>query len=161
CWPNANTDIYTCKPDGSHIRRLTYDELDVNHPQIMNDGRVIFTRWEYSDRNAFFMHPLCTMNPDGTTQTEYVGNNSMFPSSHLQARAIPDSTKILAIIGGHHVLHKGKLALIDRTLGTQDGKYIEFVAGASPDGTPGRQKSQIVTQGVHERRIDFFGQNGP
>lgn len=161
CWPNANTDIYTCKPDGSNIRRLTYDELDVNHPQILHDGKVIFTRWEYSDRNAFFMHPLCTMNPDGTAQTEYVGNNSMFPSSHLQARAIPDSTKVLAVIGGHHVLHKGKLALIDRTLGTQDGKYIEFVAGASPDGVPGRQKSQIVTKGVHESRIDFFGQRGP
>lgn len=161
CWPNANTNIYTCKPDGSAVRRLGYDELDVNFPQILHDGRVVFTRWEYSDRNAFFLHPICTMNPDGTTQTEYCGNNSMFPSSYIQVRPIPDSTKLIATISGHHVLHKGKLALIDRTQGTQDGKNIEFVAGSSPDGTPGRQRSTIKTTGVHNPAIDFFGQKGP
>ena len=161
CWPNANTDIYTCTIEGKNIRRLTYDELDVNYPQVMKDGRVLFTRWEYSDRNAYFLHPLMTMNPDGTMQTEYCGNNSMYPSSYIQARPIPDSTKVIAIISGHHVPHKGKLALIDRTLGTQDGKCIEYVAGSSPDGTPGRQRSKIQTTGYCDRAIDFFGQSGP
>ncbi len=161
CWPNANTNLYRCNADGKNIRRLTYDELDVNYPQIMQDGRVLFTRWEYSDRNAYFCHPLMTMNPDGTAQTEYCGNNSMYPASYIQARPIPDSTKVIAIISGHHVPHKGKLALVDRTLGTQDGKCIEYVAGASPDGTPGRQKSTIKTVGYMDRKIDFFGQSGP
>ena len=161
CWPNANTDIYTCDMNGKNIRRLTYDELDVNYPQMLHDGRVLYTRWEYSDRNAYFLHPLCSMNPDGTSQTEYCGNNSMYPSSYIQARPIPDSTKVIAIISGHHVPHKGKLALIDRTLGTQDGKNIEYVAGASPDGTPGRQVSKITTKGYMMREIDFFGQKGP
>ena len=161
CWPNDNADIYACDADGNHIRRLTYDELDVNFPQITADGRVVYTRWEYSDRNAFFLHPLFTMNPDGSAQTEYVGNNSSYPASYLQARAIPDSTKLVAIISGHHVPHKGKLALIDRSLGTQNGDCVEFVGGSSPDGTPGRVPNPIKPGDYNNGQIDFFGQSGP
>lgn len=161
CWPNDNSDIYACDADGNHIRRLTYDELDTNFPQITADGRVVYTRWEYSDRNAYFLHPLFTMNPDGTAQTEFVGNNSMYPASYLQARAVPDSTKLVAIISGHHVPHKGKLALIDRSLGAQDGACIEYVGGSSPDGAPGRTPNPIKPEGHNDRNIDMFGQTGP
>ena len=162
CWPNANTNIYRCDADGRNIRRLTFDELDVNNPQLLDDGRILFTRWEYNDRNAFYLHPLMTMNPDGTMQTEYCGNNSMYPSSYIQARGVPGSSKAIAIISGHHVYHKGKLALIDRTLGTQNGRCIEYVAGASPDGTPGRAPSNVVPgEGFLDWNIDFFGQDGP
>ena len=162
CWPEQNGMIYSCDFNGNNLRRLTYDELDVNYPQMMNDGRVLFTRWEYSDRNAYFLHPLFTMNIDGTMQTEYCGNNSMFPSSYLQSRAIPDSDKVVSIISGHHVPNKGKLALIDRSLGTQDGKCIEFVAGSSPDGTPGRKRSWIEVDNLRNQpTVDRFGQTGP
>lgn len=161
CWPNDNADIYSCDADGNHIRRLTYDELDTNFPQITNDGRVVFMRWEYNDKNAYFQHPLFSMNPDGTTQTEFVGNNSMFPSSYIQARPIPDSQKLIAIVGGHHVPHKGKLALIDRSLGTQDGDCIEFVASSSPDGQSGRVPNPLKFDTHYERDVDMFGQTGP
>jgi hypothetical protein len=160
CWPVCNGDIFRCNADGNNIRRLTFDELEVNYPQILNDGRVLFTRWEYNDRNAFFLHPLMTMNPDGTMQTEYCGNNSMYPASYIQARAIPNSHKIISIIGGHHVPSKGKLALVDRNQGTQNGNNIEYIAGASPDGTPRRKHSTIKTEGFDDRTIDTFGQNG-
>ena len=101
------------------------------------------------------------MNPDGTAQTEFVGNNSMYPASYLQARAVPDSTKLVAIISGHHVPHKGKLALIDRSLGAQDGACIEYVGGSSPDGAPGRTPNPIKPEGHNDRNIDMFGQTGP
>ncbi len=161
CWPGQNTNLFICRSDGSEIRRLTYDELEVYNPQVLNDGRIVYTHWEYSDRNAYFLHPLYTMNPDGTMQTEYVGNNSMYPASYLQARPIPGSTRLMAIISGHHVPSKGKLALIDRTLGTQDGKCIEYVAGSAPDGTPGRKMNYIKPKGYNDPAIDHFGQKGP
>ena len=47
----------------------------------MNDGRVVYTRWEYSDRGQIYPQPLFQMNPDGTGQTEYYGNNSWFPTT--------------------------------------------------------------------------------
>ncbi|MBQ1455217.1 MAG: hypothetical protein IIZ25_05150 [Thermoguttaceae bacterium] len=161
CWPVANLNLYRCDADGKNIQRLSFDELDANYPQALDDGRILFTRWEYNDRNAFFLHPLMTMNPDGTMQTEYCGNNSMFPSSYIQARGVPGCSKVIAIISGHHTYNKGKLALVDRALGTQNGEGIEFVAGASPDGTPGRARSTIKTEGFLDWNIDFFGQDGP
>ncbi|MDR2706256.1 MAG: hypothetical protein LBC02_10800 [Planctomycetaceae bacterium] len=162
CWGTTVGDIFRCSPDGKNIQRLTYDELSANTPQITNDGRVMYARWEYSDRNAYYLHGIFTMNPDGTMQTEYCGNNSMYPASYLQSRPIPNSNKIVSIISGHHVQAKGKLALVDRNLGTQDGKGIEYVAGASPDGTPGRKRSTIKTEGFgFNPAIDYFGQDGP
>jgi hypothetical protein len=101
------------------------------------------------------------MNPDGTAQTEYCGNNSTYPASYLQARSIPGSNKVTAIISGHHTADKGKLALVDRSLGTQDGQGIEYVAGASPDGSPGRKMSTIKAKHFDDLDIDFFGQEGP
>ncbi len=70
---------------------------------MTNDGRIIYTRWEYSDRTAGYLHTLFVMNADGTNQTEYYGNNSQFPAAVLHARCVPDSTKVIAISGAHHI----------------------------------------------------------
>ncbi|MDO4574999.1 MAG: hypothetical protein Q4D98_07270 [Planctomycetia bacterium] len=161
CWLRANSDLYVCKPDGRDIRRLTFDQLDTNYPQVMEDGRILYTRWEYNDRNAYHLHPLFSMNPDGTAQTEYYGNNATYPASLLQSRGIPGSSKIVTIVSGHHVLHKGKLALLDQREGVKHGRGIEYVAGASPDRTPGRKASPIIEGNWTDFELDIFGQDGP
>lgn len=165
CWIQATSNIFTCEPDGTGIRRLGYDQLHTFNPQVLNDGRIIYTRWEYNDRTHGFMQALFTMNADGTNQTEYYGNNSWYPNTIYQTRAIPDSNKVIAIISGHHCNAKGKLALIDTSLGTQSDSGIEFVAGASPDGSPGRKRSEVMKgiQWSPQLRwpIDKFGQMGP
>ena len=161
CWYRAGGDIYRCRADGSFLRRLTTDELMSDLPQVTMDGRVVFTRWEYNDRTALYLHPLIVMNPDGTGQTEWYGNNSDFPSSILHATPVPGSQKLLALIAGHHAPYKGKLALIDRLVGTQAGEGIEFVAGAAPDRTPGRHRQEVKPRKWNDFRIDIFGQDGP
>ena len=121
CWYRAGGNIYCCDADGGNIRRLTFDQLMTNNPQVLEDGRVVFTRWEYNDRSALFNHPLIAMNPDGTAQMEYYGNNSMFPAAIIHARGIPGSQKAIALIAGHHSIYKGKLGLIDRCQGHPGG----------------------------------------
>ena len=76
---------------------------------MLHDGRVIYTRWDYNDRGQIFPQSLFQMNPDGTKQTEFYGNNSWFPSVLLHARAIPGSETIVAIATGHHADQSGKL----------------------------------------------------
>lgn len=161
CWYRAGGDIYTCRADGSFLRRLTNDELMSNLPQVTEDGRIVFTRWEYNSRTALYLHPLMVMNPDGTGQTEWYGNNSDFPSSIIHANPVPGSRKLLGIIAGHHAPYKGKLALIDRAEGTQAGEGIEFVAGAAPSRKPGRQREVVKPRKFNDFRIDIFGQDGP
>ena len=167
CWYRAGGNIYCCDSDGSNIRRLTFDQLMSNNPQVLEDGRIVFTRWEYNDRSALFTHPLISMNPDGTAQTEYYGNNSMFPSSMIHAHGIPGSRKVIAVIAGHHSIYKGKLGLIDRSKGVQAGKGIEFV-NTRLNGDLGRESADFIkpepadpTKPYLDLKIDVFGQFGP
>lgn len=167
CWYRAGGNIYCCDADGGNIRRLTFDQLMSNNPQILEDGRIVFTRWEYNDRSALFNHPLISMNPDGTAQTEYYGNNSMFPAAIIHARGIPGSQKAIAVIAGHHSIYKGKLGLIDRTKGIQAGKGIEFV-NMKLNGALGREFADFIrpeppdpSRPYLDLKIDVFGQFGP
>lgn len=167
CWYRAGGNIYCCEADGGNIRRLTFDQLMTNHPQVLEDGRVVFTRWEYNDRSALFNHPLIAMNPDGTAQMEYYGNNSMFPAAIIHARGIPGSHKAIAVIAGHHSIYKGKLGLIDRSRGFQAGHGIEFV-NMKLNGAQGRERADFIrpeppdpAKPYLDLKIDVFGQFGP
>ena len=128
CWWSSVCNLYTCDAQGRYIRRLAVDHGHTVFPHTTNDGRVTYTRWEYSDRTAGYLHSLFIMNADGTGQTEYYGNNSWFPAAILHARAVPNSTKMIAVSGAHHIDQRGKLIMIDRTVGTQAGVGIKLLA---------------------------------
>ncbi len=128
CWWTEASNLYTCNPDGRYLRRLGFDQVHTVYPQVMDDGRVIYTRWDYNDRGQIFMQPLFQMNPDGTGQTEFYGNNSWFPTTIAHARGIPGTQKVLAILCGHHTSQAGKLAVIDPGRGRQENAGVQLVA---------------------------------
>ncbi len=128
CWWSSVCNLYTCDSEGRYIRRLASDHGHTVFPHVMHDGRIIYTRWEYSDRTAGYLHSLFVMNPDGTNQAEFYGNNSQFPAAVLHARSVPNSTKVIAIAGAHHIDQRGKLIMIDRKEGTQAGIGVKFLA---------------------------------
>ncbi|MEI6277989.1 MAG: hypothetical protein WCQ16_01240 [Verrucomicrobiae bacterium] len=145
CWWTEVSNLYTCDKDGKFLRRIAFDQVHDNYPTVMNDGRVIYTRWEYNDRGQLYPQPLFQMNPDGTGQTEFYGNNSWFPTSILHARGIPGSQKVMAILSGHHSRQAGKLAVIDASKGRQEAAGVQLIAP--------------VRETVAEK-IDAYGQKG-
>jgi hypothetical protein len=144
CWWTEVSNLYTCNKDGRFLRRLGFDQVHTNYPQVLDDGRVIYTRWDYNDRGQIYPQPLFQMNPDGTGQTEFYGNNSWFPTTIMHARGIPGTSKAVAILSGHHCIQKGKLALVDPSRGTQEAAGVQLVA-------PVRE-----TRPVH---VDAYGQD--
>jgi len=106
--------------DGTKIRRLTFDQDHSWHPSITNDGRVLFTRWEYTDSSHYFSRIVMTMNPDGTGQRAYYGSNSYWPNSTFFPRAIPGhSTKFVGVVSGHHGSKRaGEMVVFDPARGT-------------------------------------------
>ena len=128
CWWSSVCNLYTCDGEGRFIRRLVSDHGHTVFPHLTHDGRIIYTRWEYSDRTAGYLHSLFVMNPDGTNQAEFYGNNSQFPAALLHARSVPDSAKVIAIAGAHHIDQRGKLIMIDRKEGTQAGIGVKLLA---------------------------------
>ncbi len=125
-------NMYRCDPDGGNIKRLSYDQVSTQYPSVLSDGRIVYTRWEYNDRGQIFPQGLFAMNPDGTAQLAVYGNNSWYPTSVIQARGIPASNKLVAIIAGHHTPPCGKLALIDLNRGQDEGRGISLVAPVRP-----------------------------
>lgn len=162
CHQELFTNTYICDADGSHARRLTFDGASNFFPQELDDGRIVYTRWEYNDRNARFQQSLFTMNPDGTKQEAYYGNNSFYPCAFFHARQIPGTGKLLAINSGHHVNQRGKLVTVDRRKGMEEDSGIEFVAGSSLEETPGVVQSHYAKgPKATVNAVDAFGQFGP
>ncbi len=145
CWWTDVTNLYVCDGDGRFLRRLTFDQVHTNYPKVLADGRVIYTRWDYNDRGQIFPQPLFVMNPDGTAQTEFYGNNSWFPTTIMHARGIPDSRKVIAVASGHHSHQRGKLVLIDTERGRQEAAGVQLIC-------PVRE--------TPADRIDAYGQEG-
>ncbi|MBQ9813914.1 MAG: hypothetical protein IJM54_11465 [Thermoguttaceae bacterium] len=128
CWWTEVSNFYTCDIQGRFMRRVSVDQVTVNYPKLLDDGRIVYTRWDYNDRGQIYPQPLFQMNADGTGQTEFYGNNSYFPTTILHARGIPGSDQVVAIASGHHTNQDGKLILIDRSKGTQENTGATLIA---------------------------------
>jgi len=128
CWFTEVSNLYTCDRNGKYLRRLGFDQVHTNYPQVLDDGRVIYTRWDYNDRGQVFPQPLFVMNIDGTAQTEYYGNNSWWPTTVAHARGIPGTGKVVAIATGHHSIQTGALIVIDVARGRQEAAGATLVA---------------------------------
>ncbi len=110
--------------DGSGVRRLCFDQDHNFYPTLMSDGRVLYTRWEYTDIAHAFSARLFTMNPDGTGQRAYYGSSSFWPNRIFYAKPVPDHpTKFVGIITGHHGTPRaGELVLFDVAQGRQQAE---------------------------------------
>ena len=105
--------------DGNNTRMLCFDQESNWHPSILNNGRVLYTRYEYANIGHQFGRLLFHMNPDGTGQMEYYGSNSYWPNSVFHARAVPNHpTKVVGVVCGHHGTNKqGRLVIFDPAKG--------------------------------------------
>lgn len=128
CWTVEVSNLYLCNREGCYTRQVGFDQVHTPNPTLLDDGRVVYTRWEYNDRGQVFMQPLFQMNPDGTGQTEYYGANSFFPTTVTHVRQIPGTRKVMATILGHHTPQHGKLCVIDPEAGRQENEGVMMVA---------------------------------
>ena len=145
-------NLHVMNPDGSGVRRLCFDQDHDWYPSVLNDGRVIFTRWEYSDTAHYFTRIVMSMNPDGTNQRSYYGSNSYWPNSTFYPRAIPDHpSQFVAIVSGHHgVKREGEVILFDPAKGQHEADgVVQRIPGYGKKVEP-VIKDQLVN-GVSQR----------
>jgi hypothetical protein len=100
---------------GQNVRTLSFHETNEWHPFVMNDGRIVYSRWDYVDRSAANFHGLWTSNPDGTNPRILFGNYTERINACYQPRAIPGSQRILFVAGAHHAAVGGSLVMVDPT----------------------------------------------
>jgi len=121
-WP-----LYRCTPDGKSVRQISFNNENEYEPSVLNDGRVVYTRWEYTNRHEMWFHMLWSCRADGTEVSNYFGADMIYPMEIVEASAIPNSHKIVATAAGHHSYSTGTTVIIDPKLGENGEQSITRV----------------------------------
>ncbi len=120
------SSLYKFSPRTGKIRQLSFDQDSSWCPTMLNDGRVMYLRWEYSDLPHSNSRILMSMNPDGTNQKSYLFSNSYFPTAFFYARPIPgDPSTVVGIASGHHGFARtGRMLLVDPRIGEHEADGV-------------------------------------
>jgi hypothetical protein len=109
--------MYSMEPDGSDVICLSFHETHEWHPSVNNEGMIVYSRWDYVDRDTNIAHHIWTCYPDGRDPRSFHGNypvrRESRPWMEMSIRAIPGSHKYVATTGSHHGNAFGSLVLID------------------------------------------------
>jgi hypothetical protein len=127
CQPGPASNLHRMAADGGGIKCVSMNTLSDLTPQMLPSGRVLFTRWEYIDRDLTYRQSLWTQNPDGTVYQLYFGNTIRDPGTFWQARPIPgQSQRVLATFGPHHGCIQGAIGWIDTSSGPEAPRGVGF-----------------------------------
>jgi hypothetical protein len=109
--------MFSMRLDGSDIFCLSFHETHEWQPSMTNDGRLVYSRWDYVDRDTNIAHHMWTCYPDGRDPRSFHGNypqrRESRPWMEMSIRAIPGSNKFVASTGAHHGHEFGSLVVID------------------------------------------------
>ena len=154
-------------PDGSDIIQLSWHDTNEWQPSVDNNGMLVYTRWDYVDRDSDVAHHLWRCYPDGRNPRSPHGNYpeaaESRPWMELSLRAIPGSTKYVGVAAPHHGEAYGSLVLIDLQQ-REDGKTGQirritpealFPEAESAPGVP------QAGQGKHAPRGEVYGTPWP
>ena len=121
CFHTQVAILYRCDADGGNVRILSSNVEHDNTPWPLPDGRLLYTRWEYVDRSQMAFHHLWTINPDGTGQMVYFGNQH--PGRvFIDAKPIPGTQKIVASFCPGHGRreHAGAITIVTPASGPDE-----------------------------------------
>lgn len=146
--------LHSMEPDGSDIIRLSYHETHEWQPSVTNDGMIVYTRWDYVDRDTNVAHHIWTCYPDGRDPRSFHGNypqrRELRPWMEMQLRAVPDSSLFVGVAAAHHGHEFGSLILIDPRL-RDDGATSQIIR-LTPDvpfpEAEGRPVSKYMVYGT-------------
>ncbi len=153
-----NYTLFDMDPDGRRMRCLNYHETNEWNPSVTNDGKILYTRWDYIDRFGCIAHHPWVTSIDGRDPRAVHGNFSprhWRPDGEFDCRAIPGSPKYIATAGPHHGLSFGSLILIDPQI--EDDNAMGPVKRITPDvGFPESQNGGQVIGTAWPLSEDYY-----
>lgn len=115
--PDPTYTLHSMEPDGSNLLAISYHETHEWHPSVSNEGQIVYSRWDYVDRDSDIAHHLWLTYPDGSDPRSFHGNypdvRESRPWMELSIRAVPNSRKYVAVATPHHGQNYGTMILID------------------------------------------------
>lgn len=123
--PVAVYTLHRMGPGGEDIRAISPFESFEWSPSLAADGRILYARWDYVDRDNMPYMKLWSIHPDGTGPRAVYGNLTVSPYSAFEARQVPGSPKIVFTASAHHSITGGSLVLLDPALGAEGVMPLE------------------------------------
>ncbi|MDR2430597.1 MAG: hypothetical protein LBD14_06920 [Puniceicoccales bacterium] len=122
CMPPTNAFVTArmaldTKPGDRNLYIISRNGEPEYTPAVMNDGRVLFTRWEYTDKPLWRAQSLWTMGQNGSYVQTFWGNQSVWPDLLKDARSIPGSNRVMFTGSAHHNWFAGSVGIIDPSKG--------------------------------------------
>jgi len=118
CGPQFPSSVLArCDADGKNMYIISRNSENDWLPALLPDGRVIYSRWEYTDKNIFDLQGLWTINQDGTGEQVYYGNQTIRPNTFAMVQPIPGTTKVMFSGVGHHDWFQGSVGVVDPNAG--------------------------------------------
>ncbi|MHC5058678.1 MAG: HzsA-related protein, partial [Planctomycetota bacterium] len=164
--PCPTATLYSILPDGGDMIRLSWHDTNEWHPSVDNDGMLVYTRWDYVDRDSDIAHHIWHSLPDGRNPRSYHGNypksRESRPWMEMSIRAIPGSRRYVAVSAPHHGEAYGSLVLID--ISKEDDRACSQVLRLTPEvhfpeseTAPGKPHGK----GRHSPRAELYGNPWP
>lgn len=145
--------VHVMNADGSGIRQISFNTGHDLDPSVLNDGRVVFTRWDINSDAG--MH-LYAIDPDGGDMQLLYGRNSHdsgnptiaqggSPVQFTQARSRPDGKVVALLLPFQGTDFGGDIALVDSANFVEN---LQTVLGANVQAGATGQVRMVVNDVV-------------
>lgn len=135
CAPRKAGHLFLADADGGNVRKASAN-IDSDHtPRVLEDGRILFTRWDYGiEKNVFARHALWTVNPDATGLELFFGKTIEDPAAFWKARQVPGRPVMVCVFGPHHTHQSGMIGLVWNQRGAEAprGEGFRFITDEIP-----------------------------
>jgi hypothetical protein len=113
CFGTTVSSLHIMDGDGKNMRCLSQGPLTEMGPTLLNDGRVVYTRWEYVDKGLGNGQGVWAVRPDGSGVDHVFKNSTMRPSGMIHTRGIPGSPRFVTVANPHCGRNGGAVILVD------------------------------------------------
>lgn len=124
--------LHRMDADGNNIQTLSYHDTNEWFPAVSNDGLILYSRWDYIDRDAVTHQNLWSTRVDGTNPIAVWGNATASPHCTFQIQPIPNSQKVVFTASAHHSITAGSIAVVDPTRGDDGQQAITRITPEVP-----------------------------
>ncbi len=137
--------MFSVNHDGTDMRQITQSKEGEWDPALMDDGSIMFTRWEYVMR---FWRPtqlIWNVRPDGTNP-QVISGYLTGERNYARCRQIPGTSKVVCVESHHHNDGSGNILVVDLAAGSYTPRgERQLLSGAADCPFPLDEKYFLVS----------------